>query len=895
MSGLHKILQICSASFLTAFFFILIFLGCHNLKGASVVDSLYKELKKSKNDTSKVSLLLLLAEKELLKNPEKSVSLAFEAKYLSTDLNYFEGIGMAYHMLGMTYTNYSNYRQALENYYKAQEVLEKTKISTGLADVYNAIGNINYFQANYQQALVYYFKGLEVYDSLDIPYGVSSAYNNIGVIYHSQNNLAKAVEYHLKSLEINEKIGSRLGTATSYNNIGEIYREQGKNEIALDYFFKSIEIKEAENNTLGLATTCTNIGLIFLVQKKYDEALKYLNRAAELKEKTGDKFSIAESYLSMGDFYYATGKKDEAEKSYRMALSIGEEISAPEITKDAASGLSSLMTDKGNYKKALEYHILFKAINDSIVMKENLKKITQIEMQNEFEKIEKQNEFQRKKQNIEQEARITKQKIISYSLSIVLLVVGFMAVVIFRSYRRNVKYNKLLSEQKEEVLITNEQLVIQRDKIEQQAHQLELANRDLEQLSVVASQTDNAIIITDPKGDFIWVNESFTRMFGYTLDQIIQKSPNIAGPDSSDIVKETIAYCISNKETVHYEYQAYTRWGNLIWVQVTLTPILDSEGNIKSMVAIDTDITEQKNYEEQIELQRDMLLHQKKEITDSIMYAQRIQKAVLPDSNVVKEVYDDYFVLFKPRDIVSGDFYYITRVNEYLVVSAADCTGHGIPGAFMSMLGIAMLNDIIVSKDIHYANEVLGELRNRIVKALHQKGVVGEQKDGMDIALCVINTETNEIQYSGANNPLYIVSEEIPEELKSKVEDKFIAIDGDNHILIELKADKMPIAIYDKMEPFTNNVFKLKKSDTIYLFSDGFPDQFGGPSDKNPGGKKFKYKNFKELLLKNHEEPMMEQRELLDFEIEKWMSFENGYTKKPHEQVDDITVVGLRI
>lgn len=265
---------------------------------------------------------------------------------------------------------------------------------------------------------------------------------------------------------------------------------------------------------------------------------------------------------------------------------------------------------------------------------------------------------------------------------------------------------------------------------------------------------------------------------------------------------------------------------------------------------------------EEIELQRDEISEKNKSITDSIAYASRIQTAVLPSTEYAKEILPEHFILFRPRDIVSGDFYWMTQKDNLLVVIAADCTGHGVPGAFMSMLGVSFLNEIVNRHNITTASGILNNLRTDIKKTLGQEGKEGEAKDGMDIALCIVDLDNMKMQYAGAYNPLYMFR---------------------NNELVEVKADRMPIGIYIKeKDSFTNHEIELQKGDVFYIFSDGFQDQFGGKE-----GMKFKTKNFKQLLLTIHQKPMAEQRDILDNTIDEW--------RGEWEQVDDIIILGIRV
>lgn len=259
-----------------------------------------------------------------------------------------------------------------------------------------------------------------------------------------------------------------------------------------------------------------------------------------------------------------------------------------------------------------------------------------------------------------------------------------------------------------------------------------------------------------------------------------------------------------------------------------------------------------------LQAQRDQIAYQKQHITDSIEYAKMIQAAILPSMELFSHKLE-HFVVFKPRDIVSGDFYWAEQINGKFLIVTADCTGHGVPGAFMSMLGISLLNEIIISKEISRPDQILNHLRAKIIEALRQQAgsVV---KDGMDMTVCLFDSETLQLQFSGANNPLYLVSE------------------GQ---LTQIKGDKMPVAIHDIMDPFSLHQLSLKRGDTFYTFSDGYADQFGGPQRK-----KFLSKNFKNLLLSVQDLSMIEQGNRLD---EVFTDY-----RLDLEQIDDVVVIGVK-
>jgi serine phosphatase RsbU (regulator of sigma subunit) len=257
--------------------------------------------------------------------------------------------------------------------------------------------------------------------------------------------------------------------------------------------------------------------------------------------------------------------------------------------------------------------------------------------------------------------------------------------------------------------------------------------------------------------------------------------------------------------------------------------------------------------------QRDQIAYQKKHITDSIMYAKRIQTALIPSLELFSDKLE-HFVLYKPLDIVSGDFYWVSTQGNKQIIISADCTGHGVPGAFMSMLGVTMLNEIVNGKHIIMPDQIIDTLRQGIIKSLKQ--VVDEDtvKDGMDIAICVVDFDEKILWFAGANNPLYIVR------------------GGE---LIHYRADKMPAAIHYKMQPFTLHRIELQKGDAFYIFSDGFSDQFGGPKQK-----KFMSMQLKEVLVEMSGKPMLKQGERLNEIFEEW--------RGDNPQVDDVTLIGVR-
>jgi serine phosphatase RsbU (regulator of sigma subunit) len=265
---------------------------------------------------------------------------------------------------------------------------------------------------------------------------------------------------------------------------------------------------------------------------------------------------------------------------------------------------------------------------------------------------------------------------------------------------------------------------------------------------------------------------------------------------------------------------------------------------------------------EEIARQKEIVELKNKEVTDSIHYAQKILHAILPSPEDVQKTIGASFVLFEPKDIVSGDFYWVSEQEDFVFFTVADCTGHGVPGSFMSMLGHSLLNEIVNEKKIFEPGDILDMLRMKIILDLKQKGLSGENKDGMDMCLCRYHKKSNTLTYAAANNSLYVLR---------------------NKVLTEYKGDKQPVGISSGPSvQFTQHSIPLEKGDLLYLFTDGYPDQFGGLK-----GKKIKYKQLEDLLIEFSVLPVNDQKTEIWKHLLQW--------KGNLEQVDDICMLGIKI
>ncbi len=319
--------------------------------------------------------------------------------------------------------------------------------------------------------------------------------------------------------------------------------------------------------------------------------------------------------------------------------------------------------------------------------------------------------------------------------------------------------------------------------------------------------------------------------------------------------------------------------------------VIEAQYVFNAMIKQQKQIIEQQNIKlfeqkEEIASQLEIISEQKKNITDGIIYASTIQQALLPECGEIIKPFD-YFILYRPKEIVSGDFYWCYNHYGRIIIAAADCTGHGVPGAFMSVLGINNLNEIMARspQDISAA-EILERLRSRVIKAFEKKNQSQRRKDGMDIALYIIEPDGKTLQFAGANNPLFIIrkneNDNFPE-----IDKKITLTNNDNFTLIQIKGDKMPIGNFKAIHPFTNHTLTILPDDRLYAFSDGYIDQFGGPY-----GKRLGTSAFKNLLLSIQDKNMEAQKQILEQTIDEWI---NSNPDQRREQIDDMIIIGLHL
>ena len=391
----------------------------------------------------------------------------------------------------------------------------------------------------------------------------------------------------------------------------------------------------------------------------------------------------------------------------------------------------------------------------------------------------------------------------------------------------------------------------------------------------ITQQANDAMLVIDiVSGKIYTANPKLSELLGYPHDKLLALTVFDLHPkEFLGRSSEVIADVWEKKGLIYTDIPFATSSGEILPVECS-AKVIPYNGR-PAILIYARDIRERLKMEKDIHDKNKIIEEKNKDITDSINYAKRIQQAILSDKTEIKKYLPESFVLFKPKDIVSGDFYWFTHRDGITFIAAADCTGHGVPGAFMSMIANSFLNEVVNERDVLQPDLILNGLREKIIKSLRQTGESMENRDGLDISFCAVKGNT--LLYSGANNPLWIIRNM---DTNSEFDDK-ASIKNDKYKLVELPPDKQPIGIHPKPHPFSLKTLQLVKGDAVYLFSDGYADQFGGPKRK-----KFMYRNFAELLLTIHDQSMDEQKKTLDSTIENW--------RGGMEQIDDILVLGFR-
>jgi serine phosphatase RsbU (regulator of sigma subunit) len=637
-----------------------------------------------------------------------------------------------------------------------------------------------------------------------------------------------------------QKVGDHCNEAVAYHYRGNYHYYKTNLDEALDAYKMSLQIREKHCQPHQIASSTVMLGNVYSVMANYKEAYHYYYRSLDIYEKIDDKTGISSVHVNIGSLDVSREKFDEALEHYKFSLAYEETSGDSASLANVLNSLGGLYQVQEKFDTALVYFDRAMDIFLLIDQKNGLAHgYNNIGIIHYYKGYEDSCLFYFKKSLVIRE-EIGEKRAISQSYN-------------------NIGILYMYQEQFENaILYSDSALAIA---IESGAREeISDAHKSLYEIYFEKGDYYNSVLSLKNFADYkdTLASEQSERLISEmeTKYNTVQKEKEI---QEKNIALEQKNASIKRQKII---ISASIFIGVLLAflvVQVYKRNKLTKAQNI--VIAEQKLIVEQK--------QREMI--------DSITYAKRIQEALLKSEEHESPHLPDHFIFFKPKDIVSGDFYWVKEKGHYLYLAVADCTGHGVPGAFLTMLGSSFLNEIVAESDSNTPAQILDKLREKVVYELSQTGEAGENKDGMDISLVRLNLEDLSIMWAGANNPLWVIQSSTINEYKAS--DNRSSYFND---LLEIKGDKQPIGHFWEMTPFTNHSFQLEKGDNFYLFSDGFADQFGG--DK---GKKYKYKPLKQLLLNINSSSMEERKNNLSDEFENW--------KGKLEQVDDVCIIGVQV
>ena len=724
------------------FIFYFLIIALVTVDSGSLFAQVNDKPKEENSRISKVDKLDSLFWKHYYSNHEKAYEFVKEGLKISKEENYQEGIVEHKNNKGLYLLRENIYDSAFVYIYDSYELAKEIDYMRGLASSLNNLGIIYRYRGVNDRAIEVYLESLKILQKIDgKKRNIASVKNNIGAILSLEGNQEKALDYYLKALDDYKEVDDKMLIASTLSNVGGVYANEIKFDTALNYYKKADSIYRTIGYPKGCSEVYLNMADVFIQQGEYDKAIDYSKESLEINQELEDLLYVGKNYLNLGDAFQQKGELEKALGYLKDALNVCKKTNVLVFHSETLELLSKVYAKLGLYRKAYQHHRKFQRLNDSLINKTKDNKIVQLEMQYKLDKKLKINELKNKREEKLHQVEMKKQRILTYSALALAFMAFIFAIIIYRALQSKKYVNRLLKEQKREILNKNEELRQYQEEI--------LAQRD----------------------------------------------------------------------EIHKQKQLATN-------------------------------------------QRDEISRKNDEILSSIEYARHIQTALLPPQTFFQDLLPAYFIFYKPKDIVSGDFYWIRQKNNKIYVAVADCTGHGVPGAFMSLLGLTLLNEVANEVDSEKSpGKFLNILREKLINSMHQRDK-SNARDGIEIALCIFDFENMKVHYSGAYNPLYIIR--------------------DNN-LIETKADRMAICNNpNKRKDFTSHEISLQKGDVAYLFTDGFVDQVNETTHK-----KYRKDRFKETLLSINQEEMHVQRAKLEKSLLQW--------KGNYEQIDDILILGIGV
>jgi len=787
---------------------------------------------------------------------EQSIQIAVE-----TDFRLVEAEN--YYLLALIFDSVDDWELTLRYFLKAVFIFSEEGLFYREALIYSLIAEkYNSFKV-YDKAAQYSLNEFDIYPEYDLQPKLDASLN-AALAWFLNNDYERSMQWYDTSYANASILKDTLLLVESLYGISGSHMKKGEYDETRAPIDELITLQRGYGDQEGIAETYNTLALLDFRQKKYDEAITNYQITADYIIRSGGSAETAYSNIAicyqnignprMTNFYFEKALEEARRSGHRaeqarleltlavLSFNQGDLYHADyycerclesarisgnwDVIKDVYKVYSDVKEAGNDFVKALEYYERHLSIRDSLLLEQRIADQEQERLRKELETYEQQLRLALADEEIKdlalQNLRVEAEK----------------------------RENDLRLIESERELERSE-----RDRLENfLALERERTNRILQQIEI--DSLENATTMQRLELIQREVQErELIRQNEKLESEAVQQQLELE--KEQEIRKRaiwTLASLAVIVVLIFLSLLSVRRKNQVLAAQKKEIEVINADLEIKN---------EEVSFQNtQILLQKEIIEEKNLSITDSIEYASRIQNAVLPPVNFLTDWGLENFIMFRPKDIVSGDFYWGARADDLLCFASADCTGHGVPGAFMSMLGTAYLNEIVNTQDFKDASGILNMLRNEVINSLKQRGIEGETQDGMDISMCVLDESKQIMHYAGANNPLYLIR---------------------NGKLQRFNADKMPIGIHRSSDKsFTNHLLKPRSGDLIYIFSDGYADQFGGEH-----GKKFKYKAFREMLLEIHEESLEKQLGIIEKRFDDW--------KGDNEQVDDVLVIGIRV
>ncbi|MDT3741464.1 MAG: tetratricopeptide repeat protein [Candidatus Kapabacteria bacterium] len=729
----------------------------------------------------------------------KALEYLFKSLKIYEEIGEKTGIASNLGNIGYVYYQQSDYTNALEYFKKAIKLNEELGSKSGLASNYSNIGSILNEQSNFPKALEYYHKALNINEDLDNKSQISTNLENIANIHNEQSDLSAALEYYQKSLAIDEELDNKSGIASNLMKIGDIYYSQSEYSKAMEYYKKSLAINEELGSKSGIALNLGNIGLIHIKQHEYTKASEYYDKSIKIQEEIGDKSGIARNYSNSGDLYFALSQDSLIDTS----------ITKNELLLKNEMNLKKAIS---NYQNAID---IYRNNGDIKSLSEALKNLSNAYLQNgEYKKAyDTFNEYKSLQDKIFLSER---QKEIS----------------ILEEIRKNEIKDKDSEIQAKENELLKQLSHNQNLELEKKNKEVALlsANQKLQKLAIEKRNSELAILQKDKE-----------------LAELVVKSKESEAKNKTKEIE--LLQSKEQRQKIEIEQASFQKYvliaGLLVFALI--------------IIFIFIRFREKKKLSEELQFQKSIVEEKNEQIFASITYASTIQNALLPWESILRVAFKDLFIFYKPKDIVSGDSYWFQEVNGIKFLAAIDCTGHGVPGAMLTVISSSVLDDAVLSKRLTDTGEILTYMNSKVTEVLNQRLKENQTRDGMEVVLIAVKGKI--IQFSGAGRPLYLKS----------------------NTLEIIKTDKRGIAGQTDNDVYQFSSIEIPKTNnmSVYLTSDGFADQM------NETSKKYSTKRFIALLDSISDKSSQEQNDILESEF-------NNH-KGERSQIDDVTVLGIKI